>query len=212
MNKTLLGIFVIISLFVATTGEYVEHVEKVNQDYPSMNVGYTYKYSIKIKAGTSETKYFYTLRIDGVEVLEDHFKISYTITYEGDKTGQHSNTISVEYGQDTIDFEEIRFYNTRDYDNIIQDYDSNRLDYYWFGTTPIRALILEKNVGNLHETVTLDESLGVILHLTMTNSTHTINYDLVDTNAISKYLGFITLLGIIIGIIIMVTIYKELKK
>ncbi len=212
MNTKILALILIASFLVASTGSYVEHVERVQQDFPSLTQGYMYKYKIEITTQNSQETMWLTVTIDEVEIYEDYFNLTYTITKEDKATSTHTDTKSFEYGCEIVDLGDIWFYNTREYDTIIGEYDSNYLSYYWFGTTPIRVLILEKTENEMKETITIAEDLGVILDLTITNSTHTIHYYLEDTNAISKYLGLITILGIIIGIIVMAIIFKELKK
>ena len=194
----------IISLLLMV--HYVEQTERLQEDFPSIETGkyYTYEVTKHFNNGTIK-HYELSIRIDNVTIERDNFSVRFYIV-----ENNHEEVFigTYNYGVPMIKAGPIYFFNTREYDEILSDYDSNQLSFYWFGTTPIRALILKNSSAEL----IVDEALGVVLEAEFVLGSLTTQYKLVKTNALSPHLGAITFLGVIIGAIIMIMVFKELRK
>lgn len=145
-----------------------------------------------------------------VTIEEKYFEVAYRIYIDSEVK---EDSIKSDYNRIHITFGELKVFNTSaaSYDKLRENYTRAYFTYYWIGSTPIKALVLEKDKENYREKLMIDEGLGIILELDIVNSTKTIKYILIETNEIFPHLGGITFFGIIIGAIIMSLVFFEIK-
>lgn len=208
---SILVIFAIISIVPVQSIHYVEQAESLEQHFPSLKKGNYYVYLKTIKTRGEEVQYTLKIEITGVIIEKDYFLVNYTL-YINDSL-DHEESLKCTYNELFVQLGELRIFNTSTaaYDKLSEEYDKSHLTYYWIGSTPIRALVLERNINGESEKILIDEGLGIILELDIYNSTTTIKYRLIETNEIYPHLGAITFFGIVVGIIIMSLVAYEIK-
>jgi len=216
-NKSIIMVFSILIILTVISAvpvqsiHYVKQAESLEQHFPSLKEGNYYVYLKTIKTNAEKMQYTIKIEITGLTIEKDYFMVNYNF-YIND-TLDHKESLKCTYNELSVEFEELKVFNTSAaaYDELSKEYAKKYLTYYWIGSTPIRALVLERNIDGKTEKILIDEGLGIILELDLSNSTTTIRYKLVETNEIYPHLGAITFFGIIIGIIIMSLVAYEIK-
>ncbi|MEB3756178.1 MAG: hypothetical protein GSR79_04900 [Desulfurococcales archaeon] len=207
----LLILIPLINLPAVHSVEYVRQAESLEQNFPSLKAGNYYKYIKTMNTGNRKIQYSIKIEITNVVIEEKQFTVSYRVYNNG--TLKHEESITCPYHELSIKLGELNVYNTSAaaYDELSKKYDKRYLTYYWVASTPIRALALEKSSNSYSERLLIDEGLGIILELDISNSSTTIKYKLVESNEIFPHLGAITFFGILIGIVIMSLVAYEVK-